>query len=393
MQTAKTEAECLLEIGVKYRRRIGFELDKGRIDFAGVKQGVFSLYRGDDPIYHFDFEGRWQRAFISGSHYLKSLDASAARLDRVREGESLVLDRRKLSYSEAGELDDSIRSVAIELSARLAGEDPRLLEPPAGVDRLSRDELLEILDAIALWDASRWFAQSELFRKAYPQGLPLLPPGRENAIVFEGNPSGRDNAELDFLAHVQTVARLWGKRILEVPPILLALSVSDGPISLDLPRAIQAIDDALRKYAGSASLGAKHVWLSEIPNPAPSAEQLAAIKSLGVARVETALSAQAGCESTDRDQSPAAWVGLLRESGLACGLIVHAEPGDDATTSSRRASTVERLSTLELGPRDFITVHGEGEPAERLHAALESDRKARGGRAILYRKEKQWARA
>ena len=64
--------------------------------FAGFKQGAFSLYFGDAPIYHFDLEGRWQRAFVDGTHYLKGLDATVHAIDRVREGPNLVLKRQNV---------------------------------------------------------------------------------------------------------------------------------------------------------------------------------------------------------------------------------------------------------------------------------------------------------
>ena len=53
---------------------------------AGVKAGGVSLYFGDDPIYHFDLDGRWQRAFLGGLHYLKGLDATVRSIGRDREG-------------------------------------------------------------------------------------------------------------------------------------------------------------------------------------------------------------------------------------------------------------------------------------------------------------------
>ena len=93
MDDHRTEAACLLEPGALYRRRIGLEpaIGDGPLVFAGFKQGAFSLYFGDAPIYHFDLEGRWQRAFVDGLHYLKGLDADIHAIDRVREGPNLVL--------------------------------------------------------------------------------------------------------------------------------------------------------------------------------------------------------------------------------------------------------------------------------------------------------------
>src|SRR5215472_8756265 len=121
MEQQRTEAACLLETGALYQRRIGLQPSDGSVDlvFAGFKHGAFSLYLGDAPIYHFDLEGRWQRAFIAGIHYLKGLDAVVQAIDRVREGPNLVLKRRTLSYAEASDLDARMRSLALELLADL----------------------------------------------------------------------------------------------------------------------------------------------------------------------------------------------------------------------------------------------------------------------------------
>src|SRR5690349_20156876 len=114
---AQTEAACLLQSGALYTRRAGFEGHESTTSpvFLGVKHGAFSLYFGDAPIYHFDLEGRWQRAYVDGTHYPKGLDTAVRSVDREREGANLVLKRRTLSYAESADLDASIRQVAIDL--------------------------------------------------------------------------------------------------------------------------------------------------------------------------------------------------------------------------------------------------------------------------------------
>src|SRR4051812_4044561 len=84
-----TEAACLLQSGSMYPARIGLRAGPGEDVLLGIKRGGFSLYFGDAPIYHFDLEGRWQRAFIDGVHYLKGLDGSVRSIDRAREGSGL----------------------------------------------------------------------------------------------------------------------------------------------------------------------------------------------------------------------------------------------------------------------------------------------------------------
>src|SRR5262249_27777461 len=84
----QSEAACLLHSGALYRTRLGLVPagDAAAMVFLGFKKGAFSIYFDDAPIYHFDLEGRWQRAFIEPTHYLKSLDTTVHAVDRVREG-------------------------------------------------------------------------------------------------------------------------------------------------------------------------------------------------------------------------------------------------------------------------------------------------------------------
>ena len=158
MDDHRTEAACLLETGALYRTRIGLEPSggDGPLVFAGVKPGAFSLYFGDEPIYHFDLEGRWQRAYIDGIHYLKGLDAEIHAIDRVREGPNLVLHRRKLGFGESTDLDARLRSVALDLIAALGNGRFRQLGPPDGkASPLGVEELVDFLETIARWDARR----------------------------------------------------------------------------------------------------------------------------------------------------------------------------------------------------------------------------------------------
>ena len=152
----QTEASCLLQTGALYRRRVGLVSATGPTDlrFAGFKKGAFSLYFGDAPIYHFDLEGRWQRAYVGATHYLKSLDTSVHAIDRVREGANLVLKRRALPDDEIRDLDRQIRDIALDLIAELDGGSLRRQEPP--MDKalpLDNAALRDFLARIAHWDA------------------------------------------------------------------------------------------------------------------------------------------------------------------------------------------------------------------------------------------------
>ena len=89
-----TEAACLLHSGAYIALRRGFRPRLGDDIFVGVKPGAFSVYYGDAPIYHFDLDGRWQRAFIDGVHYLKGLDTTVQALTESA--------RARISSSAAG---------------------------------------------------------------------------------------------------------------------------------------------------------------------------------------------------------------------------------------------------------------------------------------------------
>ncbi len=183
-----TEAACLLEQGASYRRRIGLEpvAAPGDPIFAGFKQGAFSLYFGDAPIYHFDLEGRWQRAFVDGTHYLKGLDATVHAIDRVREGANLVLKRRTLANAEASDLDERVRSMALELIVGLDGGalGRRRTCVAEGTAASSRRAAARSWNGSARWDAAAWFAHRERYRATYGP-LPFLPPECQNAVVLQ----------------------------------------------------------------------------------------------------------------------------------------------------------------------------------------------------------------
>ncbi|HMF35783.1 MAG TPA: hypothetical protein VKF17_04060, partial [Isosphaeraceae bacterium] len=186
-QLQPTEALCLLQGGALYRSRVGLVSASGPADllFAGFKNGAFSLYFGDAPIYHFDLEGRWQRAYVDVTHYLKSLDASVHAIDRVREGANLVLRRRALRDDEIRDLDLQVRAIALGQIAELDGGRLRRQEPPMGkAQPLDNAALRDFLERIARWDAAAWVAHHRQYQATYGP-LPFLPPDCQNAVVLQ----------------------------------------------------------------------------------------------------------------------------------------------------------------------------------------------------------------
>ena len=237
-QPQPTEAACLLQGGALYHSRVGLLPSSGYAGmlFAGFKKGAFSLYFGDEPIYHFDLEGRWQRAYIDGSHYLKSLDTSVRSIDRVREGANLVLKRLELNDEEIDALDAQVRGIAVGLIAELDGGRLRRQEPPADKAQALDDALLRnFLERIAVWDAVAWKNHREQFQATY-RPLGFLPPDCQNAVVFQathgtalsssfGNGPANESlirSSAEFQQHVEEVTRLLGRRLLQTRIAFLA---------------------------------------------------------------------------------------------------------------------------------------------------------------------------
>ena len=152
-----SEAACLIEQGATYRRRVGLQPSPGHGDpiFAGFKPGAFAVYFGDAPYYHFDLDGRWQRAFANGTHFLKALDGSVQSIDRVREGPSMVLKRSTLSCARASDFDSQVRSMALALIALLETGQLARIEPTAPrATAVAPDELRDFLKTISRWDTA-----------------------------------------------------------------------------------------------------------------------------------------------------------------------------------------------------------------------------------------------
>src|SRR4051812_49234781 len=170
-----TEAACLLQTGSMYPARIGLRGETGEDIFFGIKHGGFSLYFGDEPIYHFDSEGRWLRAFIEGMHYLKGLDASVRAVGRGREGAGLVLRRRTLEPSEVVAVDETIRRAAVDLAGGIRSGHLTALPAPPTARTVGLGELTGFLERVAHWDAPAWRVHRDLYEATYGP-WPFLPP-------------------------------------------------------------------------------------------------------------------------------------------------------------------------------------------------------------------------
>jgi hypothetical protein len=383
-----TEAACLLETGAMYGKRLLLRPAEGDPVFAGFRPGVFSLYFGDAPIYHFDREGRWQRAFVAGTHYLKGLDATVQAIDRIREGENLVLKRRTLGYAEAGDLDARIRDTAIALLSDVNGERLERLGPPTSAATLAVDELRDALEQVMRWDAAAWFAQRERFVETYGP-LPLLPPDALGAVVLQGTlghangiafgaGQAADHAvrsPREFAAHAAAVRRLLGHRlaqsrsvflagsdVLRQPPELVAAYLA--AIASTFPMTEASTPRRSResyKTETEGRLDGVAAFLDDFTGTMPDAAAWRQFGDLHLRRVS--LGIESGAPEV-RSHYRRSWdnselrsvVAALKEAGLAVGILVLVDAGGIEYADRHLMATAELINALPLGPGDLVSL-------------------------------------
>jgi hypothetical protein len=381
-----TEAACLLQNGAIYGTRLMLQPATGDPVFAGFKHGAFSIYFGDAPIVHFDLEGRWQRAYFDGLHYLKGLDTSVQTIDRVREGENLVLKRRTLGFADASDFDARMRSTALELAASLDLGRFHRVEPPAGSRPLSNDELRAFLERVARWDAAAWFAHRERYLDAYGP-LPFLPPDCLQAVVLQatlghaGGVSfgGTATAEHyirspdEFETHARAVSGLLGRRLAQCKYVFLAgsdvLLQPEGEVTayVGTVSRVFPIDPSRGNRRPDPSPDAPHVltgihaFIDRFGVPRPDREALRRWQSLGLTRVtlgvesgDTAVRTLYGKTWSNSDLAAA--VADLKAAGIGVGLIALVGAGGREHAEAHVSATADLLNALELGPGDLVSL-------------------------------------
>ena len=443
-QQHRTEAACLLEQGASYGRRIGLQplAPNGDPIFAGFKRGAFSLYFGDAPIFHFDLEGRWQRAFIEGTHFLKGLDATVHAIDRVREGSNLVLRRRTLPLEETGPLDERIRSTAMELIGAINADSLARIEPAtARAQAVEVADLRAFLERVASWDSAAWMRHRERYGQTYGP-LPFLPPECQNAVMVQATISAATSGSFGFTSgcttmvrsiaqfaeHIDNVAALWGRRLLQSRTLFLGdIDVLQQPLEqligyLDAIGQEFTIEPRTRGAGGSqvdngdkASFDGVHAFLGNLSLPRPGPSAWRDLAARGLARVSIVVESgdpdvRALFRQSWLDVELRAAISDLKAAGIGVSLLTLVGAGGTRMSESHIEKTARLFDASQLGPGDFVFLLDEREiladgqhtmesnsligstwsdQQARLKAAL-APLKPKGVKVLPYTMEKQW---
>ncbi len=441
-QTDKSEASCLLESGALYHSRIGLVAPTvaSEMVFAGIKKGAFSLYFGDAPIYHFDLEGRWQRAYLEPTHYLKSLDTSVYAIDRTREDGSMVMRRRTLEEREIENLDLSVRDIAVRLSRELdAGRLERRNPPADKAQALDDHKLRDILASIAGWDAAAWDRHRQNYQSVYGS-LPFVPPDCQNAVVlqategqangvsfgcrFSGQPHYRTPA--DFEDHAEKVAQLMGRRLLQSRIAFLTggnlLNRPDDLLKfLEIVSGVFGIADGLNKKKSTSDeltpqLEGIHIFQDIFPVGGLPFDALMSARERHL--IHVTLGVESGdprvrslYRDTGSDDDLRLLVSNLKAAGIRVSLLFLVGAGGADHADTHVEKTGRLLDSLEFGRGDAVFLLDEKElgdsspndPAtgslghtawqqqlDRLKEAL-APLRGRGVKVLPYSLVKQWA--
>lgn len=392
-----TEAACLLHSGALYSHRRGLRSPSGVDIFIGVKPGGFSIYFGDEPIFHFDLDGRWQRAFVEGIHYLKGLDTTVQAIDRVRAEKNLVLHRRTLPFAEAVGLDERIRSIAIDLGENV-GSSGALLDPPHGALSLSSEQIRDLLDRVSAWDSAAWFAHRELYLATYGP-LPFLPPDTPSPVILQatlGHARGvgfgggvaatyYERSPDEFREHTRDVARLLGRRVLQCRQVFLAGpdALRNGPdaavAALDSGSVVFPIDPGRRPRSRDTemlddrpALDGFHAFLHEFDGPPFPPEAWSALRERHFRRL--ILGVESGSPAVRAHYGRAWDEGGLRAWVESCpvgmGMVIVVGAGGRESEADHLEETLALVASLPIPAGSLVSLVD----ANELEARTEDER-------------------
>lgn len=404
---SETEAEALLRHGALYPIRQGLlPADGGPLVFVGIKHGATSIYLGDEPSYHFDLEGRWHRCYQAPSHFLRRLDGSTQAIDRPRVGRNMVLDRRTLDPIESDRLDESIRAMASDLSARLSSGSVTMVDPPPSGRAIGADGLRSLLCRISAWDASSWAEHRRRYRVSYGP-IPFLPPDSLDALVLQSTLGPRDGEGPEvrtpeaFERHCRDVLELLGLGVVPYRSLFLA-----GPDALRRPPG--EVEESLRVARAVFPLAegpapprrsdlpvdrphreGLHAFVGRAIGPIPGPEDWGRFRALGLRRLTVGV--EAGDDpGSDDTSTPPGDVGPIvsgaKRAGISVSVVTWIGPDGRPDRDGSTASAIALIRSLGLGKGDHVyLVGGEERPGaapDRKAAGRGADREAEVTRAL-----------
>lgn len=422
-----TEAACLIDQGLMFPHRQGFRDATGQTVLIGFKPGACSIYFDDEPIYHFDLEGRWQRAFLGadltdpktpenlagvpGTHYLKAMDTTTTSLVRLREGQEIKIHRHRLDFAQTVEMDEHVRKMAMDLHSRIATRDLLPVNPPSEGRKAGKavpvNEILDFLERIATWDTAAWSRQKQRFQSTFGP-LPMAPPGAPGVLTLQATmgdsgPSGvgfggSETTELylrtpeEFQNHLHLVLSMWGRRMQQARGVYVSGSDLIHQPMLEVLNVLDQIQDTLndptidivgRVIDPPRTLQRSEVHLSTMHVSAslPSVEQLHEYTRRGLAHITI------GIESTLptvrhlygrtwANEELRSWIAAISRAGIRLSLVWLVGSGGSQFAEDQKA-TMDLIESLALPEGTVIYFMDAAETATKswrqMHGIAESN--------------------
>lgn len=259
----------------------------------------------------------------------------------------------------------------------------------------ARDLAAQWLARAATWNETRYAEQAELFRRTYPEPVPILPPDRSRDLVvlpalgcpygkcrfcaFYGESTYRALTREQFMEHLDRVTELLGPTIDDRSGVFLG---SANALALGRGRLTAALSEVRKRF------GARRVSAFWDPDHSPERDDAAFAELVegGLESVYVGLETGSPVLRAELGKSrdlPAFGrrVRLARRSGLRVGVSVLAGVADRSSDHER--STAEAVRDLDLGPNDMVFVspllgvEGAAASAQTLSKKLASATPAR----------------
>ena len=158
MARRESDREDLMREATALRRRVAFGVrDAPEPVVVGFhSDGRFSIYLGQDPVFHFDAESRLRRAFSDGTLY-RTQGSTLAQLERTRTAQHVALDRADLNARELADFQSAMHSELQRFQTALVGGRVDVRQQiPEGDEQLVPDVQAAVASVLSLHEG--WLA-------------------------------------------------------------------------------------------------------------------------------------------------------------------------------------------------------------------------------------------